>query len=378
MIRRLIAISAVVLLLAGLIVYSQFRPLANRVSGFVEADEVRVGSRLGGRVLVVHVEEGQQVTRGQVLVELEPFDLLEREKEAVAALAAFDADYRRRVAGQRPEEIAQAKARYDQSQAKLDLLQAGARKQEIEAARGRVGVAESTLRLAEQNYRRQSKLFEGGTVNREAYDAASEVLESARASLVVRKEELELLEIGAREEDIRQASAQVEEAKQAWQLAAKGYRQEDIDQAKATRDSAAAALDAIREQKKELTVTSPVDGIVEALDLQRGDLVPASGPMLSILDDRHLWVRAYVPENRVGLRPGQSLWITVDGVAGERFRGEVTFISPQAEFTPSNAQTPDERAKQVFRIKVDLKEGVQSLWPGMAADVWLDPIGESP
>lgn len=378
MIRRLIAISVVALLLTGLIAYSQFRPEPNRVSGYVEADEVRVGSRLGGRVHAVHVEEGQNVTRGQVLVELEPYDLLEREKEAQSTLASLDAEYRRRLSGQRPEEIAQAKARYDQFQARLDLLEAGSRKQEIEAARGRVQVAGALLKLAEQNYERRRKLFESNNINREAFDAASEELESAQASLAVRKEELELMEIGPREEEVREARARVDEAKQAWELATKGYREEEIEQAKAARDAAAAALDAIREQKKELTITCPIDGVVEALDLEPGDLVPAGGPVLSILDDKNLWVQAYVPLNRGSLKIGQTLEITADSVEDERFRGEVTFIAQQAEFTPSNAQTPEERAKQVFRIKVDLKTGRDVLRPGMAVDVWLDPVDASP
>ena len=94
-------------MLLGAIVYSQYRPQLSRVSGFIEADEIRVGSRLGGRVLTVHVVEGQRVTRGQPLLELEPFDLLQREREAAESLAARDAEYRQLVAGFRAEEVAQ-------------------------------------------------------------------------------------------------------------------------------------------------------------------------------------------------------------------------------------------------------------------------------
>ncbi len=105
MIRRIVSVAFVVVLLIGLIVYSQFRPMLNRVSGFIEADEIRVGSRLGGRVLAVHVEEGEQVAQGRTLVELEPFDLLQRELEAVNSLAALEADYQRLKSGFRPEEV---------------------------------------------------------------------------------------------------------------------------------------------------------------------------------------------------------------------------------------------------------------------------------
>jgi multidrug efflux pump subunit AcrA (membrane-fusion protein) len=111
MTQRWIAMILAVVFLIALITYSQYRPQPNCVSGFVEADEVRLGSRVGGRVEAVRVEEGERVTKGQVLVKLEPFDLLQREQEALRTLAARDAAYRRFAGGLRPEEIAQAKAR---------------------------------------------------------------------------------------------------------------------------------------------------------------------------------------------------------------------------------------------------------------------------
>lgn len=378
MIRRLLSILVPICVLAALLAYSQLRQQPLHVSGFLEADEIRVGSRLGGRIQAVQVEEGEQVRTGQVLVELEPFDLLQREQEALETLASLDAQYQSLVSGLRPEEIAQAKARYDQYKARFDLLDAGPRAQEIAAAQARVRLAEAELKLAKQNYDRAAQLYEKQATAKAEFDAASQRLEAAHASVAVRTEELALLEIGTREEEKREARARVEEAMQAWQLAAKGFRSEEIQQAKAARDAAQAALNAIREQKKELQIICPIDGIIEALDLRPGDLVPAGAPVLSVMDRRRLWVRAYVPQNRVGIAVGQKLWVTVDSFGEERFHGEVTFIARQAEFTPSNAQTPDERSKQVFRIKVELEEGLEQLRPGMTADVWLEPVEASP
>jgi len=187
--------------------------------------------------------------------------------------------------------------------------------------------------------------------------------------------ELELLEIGTREEEIRAARAAVEEAQQAWQMAASGNRAEDIEQAQAARDAAQAALEAVRRQKEELKITSPLDGFIDSLDLRPGDMVAPSAPVMSIIDQRRLWVHAYLPQNRVGLKLGQKLRVTVDSFPQQTFIGTVTFIARQAEFTPSNIQTPEEREKQVFRIKVTLDSGGEQLRPGLTADVWLDPIG---
>jgi multidrug resistance efflux pump len=378
MVRRVGIVVLVVILLIGLIAYSQFRPAANHVSGSIEADEIRVGSRIGGRVLAVYVVEGQRVEQGEKLVELEPFDLLEREQEAAMSLAALEADYQRLSAGFRPEEVAQARARYEQFKARYDLLVAGPRDQEIEAARGRVEIAESEQVLAQQNYLRSKELISKNAISQAEFDTAVEQLDGARAMLAVRKQELDLLLAGTREEEQREAKSRADEAEQAWNLATNGYRAEEIAKAKAARDAARAALDVIRQQKQELLITSPINGVIEALDLQKGDLAPAGAPALSVMDDSHLWVRAYVPQNRIGLQVGQKLSVTVDSFPGQEFQGQISFISRQAEFTPSNAQTPEERAKQVFRIKVNLPDASPRLRAGMTADVWLDATETSP
>lgn len=374
MLYRALLIALVVVALGGLVAYSKFRPPPNSVSGFLEADEIRVGSRVGGRVKEVRVEEGEAVSAGQLLVELEPYDLLEREKEAVATLAQREADYLRMKSGFRAEEIAQAEAKFNQAKAYYDKLKAGPRKQEIEAARGRLQVAQAELLLARQNFTRRTQLYEKNSIPKEEFDAANEQLESAQAQSLVRQQELGLLEEGTREEEIREAEGQVAEAKAAWELARNGYRSEDIDQAKAARDAAQAAVDVVREQTKELRIVSPVNGFIEALDLQPGDLVSAGAPVLSVLDKEDLWVRCYVPQNRSAIDVGDKLWGTVDGLGGERFLGVVVFVARQAEFTPSNVQTPEERSKLVFRIKVELNEKVGRLRPGMTADVSLDPV----
>lgn len=374
MIQRIVGVVVVVLVLGGLIAYSQYRPEPDHVSGFVEADEIRLGSRVGGRVQRVLVEEGQHVEQGEVLVELEPFDLLQRKNEAKNNLAALEAAYQRLASGLRPEEVAQAQARLEQAEARLKLLKAGPRAQEVEAAIGRLQYAEAELTLATQNYDRRKDAFDQNAINREVLDTASEQMQAAQAMVVVRREELSQLQAGSRDEEIQEAEAKVEEARQAARLAAAGYRKEEVEQAQAARDAAQAAVEAIIEQEKELTIKSPVAGVIEALDLQPGDLVAAGAPVLSLLDEHNLWVRVYIPENRVALQVGQKLWVTVDSLGDQKFQGEIVFISRQAEFTPNNVQTPEERSKQVFRVKVALAENLDKIRPGMTADVSLEPV----
>ena len=102
------------------------------------------------------------------------------------------------------------------------------------------------------------------------------------------------------------------------------------------------------------------------------ELAPANAPVITMTDTRRLWVRAYVPEDMLSIAAGQRVAVSVDSFPDERFAGHIGFIARQAEFTPGNVQTPEDRSKQVFRIKVFLDEGLDRLRPGMAADVWLD------
>ena len=320
MVRRVIVIVILALAMVALLVWSQRRTAPAKVSGFIEADEIRVGSRVGGRVHKVSVLEGAVVKAGDVLVELEPYDLLERRAQSTAELAKL--------------------------KARLEELQHGPRSQEITAAEARLRFARAELELAQSLLARIKPSFEKKVASADEMDRAEKEFKVSTENVRQREAELELLKIGTRPEEIAQAKAAVQAAE--------------------------AALAAIERQVAELTVRAPGDAVIEALDLQPGDIVASSAPILSLMDSRALWVRAYVPENRLNLQIGQKLSISVDSFPDRRFAGHISFVARQAEFTPNNVQTLEERSKQVFRIKVVLDEGNDVLRPGMAADVWLE------
>jgi len=369
--RILTLVLIVVAVLTGLLLYKQWTREPPKVSGIVEADDVRLGSRVGGRVQKVNVQEGDQVSAGQVLIELDPFDLQARRAEADAQLKAAQAELERLSAGYRSEEVDQARAHRDQLAAHLKKLETGPRQQEIVAARARLEQANATLNLAEQNYQRMAKLLGRDATTQEEYDSAVERRKAASSTVTVREQELALLEEGTRQEDIEEARSQLKEATEALKLVESGFRPEDVAKARAEKDAAQAALQAIDRQIDELVITAPVDGVIESLELQPGELVTAGAPVLSMLDTSAMWIRAYVPLNRLEVQVGQKVRVTIDNLPGKEITGEVIFINRQAEFTPSNAQTYDERAKQVFRVKVQLPGNLKKVRPGMTGDVYF-------
>jgi multidrug resistance efflux pump len=360
--------------LVALLAYSQMRPQPLKVSGVIEADEIRLGSRVGGRVAEVAagIDEGARVTKGALLVRLEPFDLEQRKAEAAAALRQREAE-RDRLKKTLPIQVAQAQATVDRLTARLLELENGPRPQEIKAAEKQVELAEAQLVRAQANYNRIAALFamEKGVATREAMDRVTEELDVAKAAKAVREQELLLLQEGTREEEKEQAKAALREAENGLKLIEEA-KSEDLAQAEAAVAAAKASRDAIEEQLAELEITAPVDGVVESIELQRGDLVAAGAPVISMMDAENLWVRAYVPENQLDIKLNQAVAVSVDSYPDRRFEGRITFVSRQGEFTPSNAQTPEERSKQVFRIKVTLEATQGELRPGMAADVWLE------
>jgi len=151
----------------------------------------------------------------------------------------------------------------------------------------------------------------------------------------------------------------------------RGNLPEDIDAAKAAVEQEESQLAYLRRQKEEAVVRSPAAGTVESLDLRPGDLVPPNQPVARILEPSQVWVRVYVPEPQLGrVRIGQKAQVTVDTFPGRVFPGRVVEIRTQAEYTPRNVQTLDQRMDTVFGVKVAI-DPAPELKPGMAAAVRL-------
>jgi multidrug resistance efflux pump len=370
--KRILAAAVIAGALVGLLIYSQHRTPPSKVSGFIESDQIRLGSHVGGRVVKVLVQEGDRVKARQVLVELDPYNLRELRAQADGQLKAREAELQKLRNGPRPEEIAQAKARRDELEQKLKALEAGPREETKDASKARLEAATAERDYAASSLEKTKAQYESRSASKDELDRAGQALKTAQAMEQMRRAELAELEAGTRGEDIEVAKAQLAQAEQAWALLKNGSRKEDIASAEAARDAAKAALDVIDRQVDELSILAPGDGIIEACYLKPGDLVGANAPALSMVEPNNLWVRAFVPEDFPELQIGRKVRVTVDSFPGRTFVGRISFVARQAEFTPNNVQTPDKRSEQVFRIKVALDEGQDILRPGMPADVWLD------
>jgi multidrug resistance efflux pump len=230
-------------------------------------------------------------------------------------------------------QIAEQEARLARARATLARVERGPRTEEIERAR-------IEFEAAETDRKRLEPLLAQGSIGQREYDAAL-------VRVATRKEILDELR--------------------------RGSRVEEVDEARAAVAGEEARLAQMNSQRDEAVVRAPASGVIEALDLRPGDLVAAGKPVASLLEEGQLWVRVYVPEPRLGLvHAGQAAAITVDTFPGREFAGRVVEIRDEGEYTPRNIQTLEQRADQVFGVKIAI-DPTPDLKPGMAALVRLLP-----
>ena len=291
------------------------------VAGTIEAIQVDVSAKIAGRIAERPVNEGDRVSAGQLLVRLD---------EAEQA-----AEVRRQEAAVRT------------AQATLNDLVSGARREEIEDARAALQSATATREWTERDYRRAEGLFRQTLIAAQEVDRARQAYEVAAAQEKSARQKLLLLEAGSRPDQIEAARGQLAQARN--------------------------ALDLAKTRLKEMTIFSPLDGVVLRKNLEVGELANPGVPILTLMKPSDIWVRAYVPEEEIGrIKVGNKALIAVDAYPARRFPGRITEIASEAEFTPRNVQTKKERVNLVFRIKIAVENPEGILKPGMPADADID------
>ncbi len=345
----------------------------NDYSGTVETREIQIGSKVGGRVTEVGVEEGQVVKAGTTLVRFECDELKAQRVQAGAALEQAQAELERMVRGNRPEEIAQAEAKAGAMQAAYDSARNGPRRQEIEQAQADFRAATADAANAEAFYKRMEKLVESDTISQQQYDDARDKRDAAGQRAESARQRLALLEAGTRAEDVHAAEARYKQAEAAAVLARKGFRREDIEAARGRLAEAQGHVAELDARLREAELNAPADAVVEVVSVRPGDLVAAGRIVITMLEASELWVKVYVPETELAhVRLGQAATVKVDGLGGRAFAGHVGQIASQAEFLPRNVQTRSDREHQVFGVKVFVDNAGLVLKSGMSAEVHLE------
>ncbi len=308
------------LALAGLVAGCNWNGNKADGSGTIECTQVQVAPQVSGRVLRLPPQEGDALKKGDLVAEIDPTDYALKRDEARASLA--------------------------QAQAQLDLMLAGAREEDVRRARSQVDEARAAAAAARADLQRTKEVYAQQTVTAKQMDDAQAAADRTAAALAAAEQALVKLEAGNRKEEIRLAQAQADLAKVRLAEAEKAVEY--------------------------CTVTAPMNGVVTTRSREEGEMVAVGTPLVTVSRLDEVWLSIYVPETRLArVKLGQPAQVRIDGQA-QRYEGVVTFVSPDAEFTPKNVQTPDERAKLVFRVKITLKNPQGVFKPGMPADGFLE------
>jgi len=301
-----------------------------RVSGYVEATEVRVAPEVGGRLIDLKVAEGDRVTTGDVIAQLDTADIKLSLQRAAAERQGADAQLRLLLAGARQEDIRQAEA-------------------QREAAEADVAGARQELTSAERDLKRFEDLLASNSGAQKPRDDAASRRDVTRDR------------VRAGEERVRAAAEAVARLKA-------GARREEIDVARARLAGVDAQIATIEKAMKDATVLAPASGMVTQKLSDKGELIAPRTPILVVADLDHVWANVYVDEPLVPrVTLGQTATVFTDA-GGPGIEGTITFISPKAEFTPRNVQTAEERSKLVFRIKVTVDNQKGVLKQGMPVE----------
>jgi len=358
--KRLIGILAVAAAIAATAYAAGWfhRDSALQGSGTVEARNIRVGSKIAGRIDQVLVREGDHVKPGQVLV---TFD----DKELQASLQQSRAAAEKAQRGYRPEEIAEARAAAAQARAEYEQRKNGYRKEDIAAALADLDRAKADENRTHLDFQRYDALAKKDLVSKQQRDTAEAVWRIAVATAENAQHKLDQLQHGYRPEEIAAAEARYRQAQATLEKLEHGNRREDVEAAKA-----ALSYDLARFRERQ--VIAPTAATIEVLDVRPGDLVAPNTPVATLLEQNQIYVRIYIPETEIGhVKIGQKAEVRVDSFPHKVFDGEVEQINQQAEFLPRNVQTREERVHQVFGVKVRISDSSDQVRAGMAADVKL-------
>lgn len=287
------------------------------VTGTIEATNVTVSSKVNGEVISIFKDEGDKVSVGDTLLIIDPTIYKLKLREAEALLLSAEAQY--------------------------ELVRNGARKEDIQQAEQLLKQSEINLQTAQNDKIRFENLYQTKSISKKQYEDAVAKYELALAQFNSAKENYSKIQNISRPEELKQVMANVERLK--------------------------ANVELIKKNLNDCFVTAPISGVVVKRFVEKGETVTNLSSLIKISDLTQVELMVYVNEKDLPkIKLGQAVDVKVDAFPDKSYKGKIIFISPEAEFTPKNIQTKEERTKLVFAVKVKIDNPDYELKSGIPAD----------
>jgi HlyD family secretion protein len=351
-----------------------------QVSGNLELTLVDISFKTAGRMIELTVREGDSVKKGQVIARLDAAQLEQQKMRDIAAIASAQSAYdqlKTTIEYQQAtidSDISTRQAEVAQAQAHLDELNAGSRVEEVQQADSSVNEARAQVDLARAEWDRAQTLYKDQDISTSQFDQARTKFSAANAVLAQAQQRAAMVKEGPRKEEIAGARAQLARAQAAVRTAQANRielrrKEQELVARRAEIDRARAQVGITDTQLNDTTIISPIDGVVLVKSAEPGEVIAAGTTIVRIGDLDHPWLRAYVGETDLGrVKLGTKVRLSTDSYPGKVYNGTVSFIASEAEFTPKQIQTKEERVKMVYRIKVDAENAAHELKNNMPVD----------
>jgi HlyD family secretion protein len=357
---------------------------SDRLTGVVEGTEVDLSFKMGGTIADLLVKEGDEVKAGQVIATLNNEELLAKREQAMAAykLAVVRMEQAKKgvtlTDSTSSAQIAQAHAAVNAAQAQYEAHKNGARSEEVAQLEAKRQAAESAKQTAELQLQRMKKLFAEGAVPQAKVEEAEMQYEKALAEWTAAEEQLKMAQSGSRKEQLDAAKAQLDQAKAAYQQAVAareqvGLKQLDVKSAEAGVQQAKGALDEIEALLKNTRLTSPVDGTVKSVAVQKGELVAQGFTVVTLQAKTNNFVKFYVDEYAVShFQAGDKVKLFVPALNRE-VEAQIAMIAPAADFAVKKAtQELGDRDIRSFQVKMNLTD--PELRPGLTVEWQIEGV----
>ena len=354
-------------------------------TGTLEMTEFIISTRTGGSIAEILVGEGERVHAGDLLLRLDHQELDDQLTSAMAALES--AQVREAQAKinlelskeQYAAQIKQATANQEVADEQIRLLENGARRQELEMAKSSVEQTKAHLELAKKNYSRYKSLFSEGLIAQAQLDQALTQKLTAEAQYHTALNSLSIVQAGVRSEELSIAKSQGKSAEAGLELVRSNermirLRQEEISLVAAQIRQAEANIQLLKTQIERHRITAPANGVISARLVELGENTAPGATLFTLLNPDESWLKVYLPLTQVErINLGDKAQIKLDAFPNRIFTGTVVNIASEAEFTPRNFQTKEERVRQVFAVKIHVDNSSGLLKPGMPADADIFP-----
>ncbi|MDK2806730.1 MAG: rane fusion protein YbhG [Clostridium butyricum] len=353
-------------------------------SGVVEDNSLLISSEITGTMVEQSKKEGEFVKKGDVIAKIDDKILQNQYKQAQENVRIAEKNVEtitnnlNFLEQENGYKVQQAEHAYLSAQAEYKKVMDGASAEIIAKTFGELTQAKLNFDKAQKDFERNKALFESGVISKSQFEASENAFNQAQAAYENLNKQLEILKAEPTDAEREAALNKMLEAKSAYELAAANgnsliqQTQNQLEIAKLQLEQAKQSLLTIKDKLDKTVIKSPINGVINTLFYNVGELVAAGKSIGEVVDPNNIEVKVYVSELNIGhIKVGQDATLYVDSVSNKGFKGKVIKINEEAEFTPKNIQTREERINTVYEVKIKVLNPEGIIKPGMPIDAHI-------